>query len=247
MFQRKEQTIRIEFLYSPPGLTVAAAIPTPCPAKGNVSQGAPSVEQVLKIAAVMVAVVNAALVILGYMRYVGILQQFGISRTEVAFTFSDLLSSGYVGFLNMTLSGQVAVAAVSSIITLPVMAVLIRFRPNMHSVLLMLLVWLISMGLFFLITGPYWVAFNPGKQAALSGAAKSLKIDEKLLVGINVTQEVTMEGGSMTGDIILAMPDATYVLKENVLFKIRASDGRILRRTHLKPELQTSNTRELDR
>lgn len=205
-----------------------------------------SIEQLLKLAAVMIAVVNTALIVLGYMRYVGLLQQFGISRTEVAFALSDVLSFGYVGFLNMTLSGQVAVAAVSSAITLPVMAVVIRLKRDLHSLMQTLLVWGISMRLFFLVTAPYWVAYNPGKQAAVKVAAKSLGVDEEQLPGVEAEQEVSTEHGSLIGNIILAMPDITYLLKDGVLYKIRASDGKILRKNHLQPKLKPTSQAQLD-
>jgi hypothetical protein len=167
------------------------------------------------------------------------LQQFGVSRTEVSFSLSDMLSFGYIGFLNMTLSGQVAVSAVCSIITLPVMVIVIRLKRNMHSLPQFLLVWIISTILFFVITGPYWVAYNPGKQAALKLAAKSLGIEENQLLGLEVEQEVSTDSGFMSGNIVLATPDLTFLLKDAALYKIRASDGKILRKTSLKPKLES--------
>ena len=239
MFWTKDKTIRVE-LVSPPIVLPAAASAPPTRSESTVSGSLMiSVDQFLKIAAVMVAVVNTALIVLGYMRYVGMLQQFGISRTEVSFSLSDLLSFGYIGFLNMTLSGQVAVAAVCSVITLPVMALVIRLKRDMNSFLQYILVWAISMGLFLLITGPYWIAYNPGKQAALKLAAKALNIEESQLSGIKTEHEVSTENGFLAGFIVLATPDFTFVLKETVLYKIRASDGKVLRKTHLQPELQT--------
>lgn len=239
MFGRREKTVRIELLSPPVVVTLAASSSPNALERGTAASNMLiSVEQLLKLAAVLVAVVNTALVVSGYMRYVGLLQQFGISRTEVAFTFSDLLSFGYVGFLNMTLSGQFTVAAVCSAITLPVMAVVMRLKRDLHSLLQSLIVWVISVGLFFLVTAPYWVAFNPGKQAALKVAAKSLNVDEGQLLGLETEQEVSTENGSLIGNIILAMPDLTYLLKDGVLYKIRESDGRILRKTHLQPKLK---------
>lgn len=239
MFWTKDKTIRVE-LVSPPIVLPASAEPSKHlesvkPAGGFMI----SLDQFLKIAAVMVAVVNAALVVLGYMRYVGMLQQFGISRTEVSFSLSDLLSFGYIGFLNMTFSGQVAVAAVCSVITLPVMALVIRLKRDMNSFLQYILVWAISMGLFFVITGPYWIAYNPGKQAALKLVAKELNIEESQLSELKTEHEVSTENGFLTGYIVLATPDFTFLLKETVLYKIRASDGKILRKTHLQPEQKT--------
>lgn len=242
MFWRREKTVRIELLSPPVVVTPAASSSPTAPEHGKASSSMPiSVKQLFKLAAVMVAVVNTALVVLGYMRYVGLLQQFGISRTEVAFTFSDLLSFGYVSFLNMTLSGKVAVAAVCSAITLPVTAVVSRLKRDLHSLLQSLLVWAISVGLFFLVTAPYWIAYNPSKEAALKVAAKSLGVQEEQLLGLETEQEVSTENGSLIGNIILAMPDVTYLLKDGVLYKIRASDGRILRKTHLKPKLKPTD------
>ncbi|MEP9317761.1 hypothetical protein ABKS89_11540 [Pseudomonas sp. LABIM340] len=242
MFWKREKTVRIEFL-SPP-VMVSATAPLSVGETKPQGHGLLSVEQFLKLATIMVAVVNTASVVLGYMRYVGVLQQYGISRTEVAFTLSDLLSFGYVGFLNMTLSGQVAVAAVSTAICLPVMAVVIRLKKSMHQLLQFLLVWGISTGLFFLVTAPYWVGYNPGKEAALRMAAKSLKVEEDDLKGLSIEQEVSTDTGSLTGTILLAMPEITYLLKEDVLYKIRASDGHVLRRTHLKPDLRSASPKE---
>lgn len=241
MYRRRDKTIRVE-LVSPSVAVTAAASASPIgPERGEASSDMLiSVELFLKLAAVMVAVVNTALVVLGYMRYVGLLQQFGISRTEVEFTLSDLLSFGYVGFLNMTFSGQVAVAAVSSAITLPVMAVVIRLKRDLHSLLQFLYVWIVSMGLFFLVTGPYWVAYNPGKQAALNVAAKSLGVNVDQLQGLDTEQEVSTDSGSLIGSIILATPDITFLLKDGVLYKIRASDGKTLRKTHLHPKLAST-------
>lgn len=242
MFWRKDKTVQIERISPPPAVTVASSLPSSSPERLEAHNGMLiSVEQFLKLAAVMVAVVNTSLVMLGYMRYVGLLQQFGISRTEIAFTLSDLLSFGYVSFLNMTLSGQVAVAMVSSAITFPVMAVVIRLRRDMHLSLQLLLTWVVSVGFFFLITAPYWIAYNPGKQAALKVAAKSLDVDDEQLLGLELEQEVTIEHGSLIGNIILAMPDITYLLKAGVLYKIRASDGKILRKTHLQPKLKPAD------
>lgn len=238
MFWKRERTVRVEFL-SPPVMVTATA-PLSADESKPVSHGLLSLEQLLKLATIMIAVVNTALVVLGYMRYVGVLQQYGISRTEVAFTLSDLLSFGYVGFLNMTFSGQVAVAAVSTAICLPVMAVVIRLKRSMHQLLQFLLVWCISTGLFFLVTAPYWVGYNPGKEAALRMAAKSLKVEEEELQGLSIEQEVSTDSGSLTGTILLAMPEITYLLKEDVLYKIRASDVHILRKTHLKPTLKST-------
>lgn len=231
MFWAKDKTIRVE-LVSPPIVLPASAERSTPPESVKTAGGLMiSLDQFLKIAAVMVAVVNAALVVLGYMRYVGMLQQFGISRTEVSFSLSDLLSFGYIGFLNMTFSGQLAVAAVCSVITLPVMALVIRLKRNMNSFLQYILVWAISMSLFILMTGPFWFAYNPGKQAALKLAAESLGIDENQIIGLDNEQEVSTEIGFLTGSIVLASPDFTFLLKEAVLYKIRASDGKILRKT----------------
>lgn len=239
MFWTKDKTIRVE-LVSPPIVLPASAEPSKHhesvkPAGGFMI----SLDQFLKIAAVMVAVVNTALLVLGYMRYVGMLQQFGISRTEVSFSLSDLLSFGYIGFLNMTFSGQVAVAAVCSVITLPVMALVIRLKRDTNSFLQYILVWVISMGLFFVITGPYWIAYNPGKQAALKLAAKALSIEENELTELNTEHEVSTENGFLAGYIVLATPDLTFLLKETVLYKIRASDGKILRKTSLHAKLKS--------
>lgn len=241
MFWRRERTVRIEFL-SPP-VMVSATAPLCTAETKPVSHVLLSLEQILKLATITVAVVNAALVVLGYMRYVGVLQQYGISRTEVAFTFPDLLSFGYVGFLNMTLSGQIAVAAVSTAISLPVMAVVIRLKKSMHQLLQFLLVWGIPTGLFFLVTAPYWFGYNPGKEAALRMAAKSLKVEENDLQGLSIEQEVSTDTGSLTGTILLAMPDITYLLKDDVLYKIRASDGHIQRKSHLKPTLNSATAK----
>lgn len=241
MFWSREKTVRVELL-SPPVIVTAA--PLNATESMAPSRTPLSVEQFLKLATIMVAVVNTALVVLGYMRYVGLLQQFGISRTEVSFTFSDLLSFGYVGFINMTLSGQVAVAAVSSAICLPVMAVVIRLKKSMHQVLQFLLVWCISTGLFFLVTAPYWIAYKPGKDGALREAAKSMSVEADQLQGLSIVQEVSTDTGSLVGSIILAMPETTYLLKENVLYKIRASDGHILRKTHLKPNLKSASAEQ---
>lgn len=244
MFWSKERTVRVELL-SPPLVVAAAQSVAPPSAGGEVEsrRGLISIDQFLKLAAIMAAVANTTLIVMGYMSYVGLMQPFGISRTEVAFSLSDLLSFGYVSFLNMTLSGQVAVAIVTSVITLPVMAVVVRFKRNMHAVLQYLLVWAVSTVLFFLVTGPYWFAFNPGKEAALKAAADSLGVDSELQ-GLEAEQEVTTESGSLTGNIILAMPDITYLLKDGVLYKIRTSDGKILRKTHLKARLAPTTQSE---
>ncbi|HFH3882463.1 hypothetical protein [Pseudomonas aeruginosa] len=237
MFWTREKTVRVELL-SPP-LVLAAAQPIANPSTGQETEarsGLISIDQFLKLAAIMVAVANTALIVMGYMRYVGLMQPFGISRTEVAFSLSDLLSFGYVSFINMTLSGQLAVAIVTSLLTLPVMAIVLRFKRDMHVVPQALLVWAIATALFFFVTGPYWFAFTPGKESALKVAAQSLGVEEKLQE-LETKQEVTTEDGSLTGNIILAMPDITYLLKDGVLYKIRAADGKILRKTHLKAQL----------
>ncbi|WP_374439252.1 hypothetical protein [Pseudomonas panipatensis] len=236
MFWRKERTVRVELLSPPVVLTTAVAPALPNADQDTKSRFPITLDQLLKIAAIMVAVVNTALIVMGYMRYVGLMQQFGISRTEVSFNLSDLLSFGYVSFLNMTLSGQMTVAIVTSLLTLPVMAIVLRLKRNMHAIPQALLIWALATVLFFFVTGPYWFAFTPGKEAALRVAAQSLGVSEELQ-GLETEQEVATENGSLTGNIILAMPDITYLLKDGVLYKIRDSDGRIMRKTHLKAKL----------
>jgi hypothetical protein len=186
----------------------------------------------------MVAVTNTVLVVLGYMRYVGLLQQFGISRTKVSFTLSDLLSFGYIGFLNMTLSGQLAVAATTSTIAISVSALLLKTVEGLHSLLQMFLSWAMSVVLFFVVTVPYRFAYNPGKQSALALVASEMKVDPEKLQTLTTMQEVWTENGFLAGAIMLAMPEVTYLLKDEVLYKIRASDGKVLRKTHLKAQMK---------
>ncbi len=244
MFWRREKIVRIELLSPPVVVTPTITPPDAAVSEKKFGGLLISLEQTLKLAAVMIAAVNTALVVLGYMRYVGLLQQFGVSRTEVVFSFSDLLSFGYVGFLNMTFSGQLAVAAVSSAITLPVLAVVSRVQRELHTLMQFFLTWAIATALFFLITAPYWIAYSPGKEAALSAAAQALNVDGGQLQGLEIEQEVSIESGTLTGSIILATADTTYLLKENVFYKIRSSDGKILRKTHLKAKLKPEDAVE---
>lgn len=239
MFRRRDKTIQVE-LVNPSALVSAARSPSLADLESSKASSGlwVSLDQFLKLAAIMVAVTNTVLVVMGYMRYVGMLQQFGISRTEVNFQFSDLLSFGYVSFLNMTLSGQVAVLIVTSVIALPVMLVVVHLKRDLNSIWQVPIIWVISMVLFFLVTAPYWLAFNPGKQAALKLAANSLGVAEDELVGLDNEQEVSTENGFLVGRIVLATPDITFLLTDSVLYKIRASDGKTLRKTHLQPKLK---------
>jgi hypothetical protein len=244
MFWKKQGPVRVEFL-NPPVVVTSALVPEqPHTDQEAKSTGFPlSLDQLLKLSAIVVAVVNTILIVTGYMRYVGITQQFGISRTEVAFSLSDLLSFGYISFLNMTFSGQATLVILSSLTTVPAFAIVVSLKSKMHPVKQYLLVWTIAILLFVPVVGPYWFAFNPGKEDALKRAAKSLGLDKKLQ-GLDTVQEVMTENGSLTGEIILGMPSVTYLLKDGVIYKIRESDGRILRKTHLKAKLPSDPSPE---
>ncbi|WP_311970411.1 hypothetical protein [Pseudomonas baltica] len=236
MFWKRNDPIRVELINAP---TIIAESKPAANERARAPEKNPSIkfltwDQFFKLVAVMVAFANTALVALGYMRYVGVLDPFEISRTEVSFSVSDLLAFGYIGFLNMTFSGQLAVAATASGLAMPIAALVLRFMNGLHALLQLLLSWSLSMVLFFLLTGPYWFAYDPMKQKTLSQVAAQLKVNPDSVGALAVEQEVWTESGFIGGIIVLAMPDTTYLLRDDILYKIRGSDGKIVRRTHIK-------------
>lgn len=73
MFWSSEKTVRMELLSPSVVVTPAAASSASVPERAAATSNLLiSAEQFLKLAAVMVAVVNTVLVVLGYMRYVGL-------------------------------------------------------------------------------------------------------------------------------------------------------------------------------
>ncbi|MCS8153511.1 hypothetical protein N0480_11860 [Pseudomonas aeruginosa] len=60
------------------------------------------------MAAVIAAAINASLIIFGYMRYLAMLELFGIARSEVSFSLADLLAYGYGAMINVMFSNRPA-------------------------------------------------------------------------------------------------------------------------------------------
>lgn len=200
-----------------------------------------SLDTSLKLAAVVAAVTNACLLIFGYMRYLAMLELFGIERSEVTFSMADLLAYGYGASINMVFSsreGQLAFGGLAAVIAITLVLLLWREGAAWKQLLVS---WLVGVVIAFLPTVPMFVGYYPAKRSLLAVAAQHLGVDASKLDGVKKRTEVLTADGWKQGDVLLATADFTYLLADSVVYKIRLSDGVVVRKTQLTAELKKTS------
>ncbi|MCY1307864.1 hypothetical protein D9M70_578290 [compost metagenome] len=86
-------------------------------------------------------------------------------------------------------------------------------------------------------TIPMLMSYYPAKTFALSLAAKHLKIDEGALIGVTRRHELKTSEGLLSGDVLLSTSEYTYLLAGPVVYKIRAGNNEVVRKTYLEAQL----------
>ncbi|ARC77947.1 hypothetical protein AXW93_03660 [Pseudomonas aeruginosa] len=100
------------------------------------------------------AVVNGCLIIFGYMRYLAMLELFGIERSEVAFSMADLLAYGYGATINMVVATREAQFIFGGLAGLIAIALLFLLWQKGVAWKQMLVSWLLGIVIAFLPTVP---------------------------------------------------------------------------------------------
>lgn len=243
MFWAKEKKLQVELinprlvvesqpLLSSPGAVKPAAIVAPT----SVSL---SLDDSLKLAAVVAAVVNACLIIFGYMRYLAMLELYGIGRSEISFSVADLLAYGYGSTLNMAFATrvtQIVFGGLSGLVGLGVILLLWRRAPSWKQTLA---AWGVGCVIAYLPMAPIFISYLPAKRLQLAVAAEHLGVDVDKLDGLTKRTEVLTSDGWMQGDILLVTNDFTYLLVDAVVYKIRQADGAVVRKTHLSAQMKS--------
>ncbi|MCM8614340.1 hypothetical protein [Pseudomonas aeruginosa] len=242
MFWSKNRIVQVEVVN--PRITLEVAPSLIPPAVSEAPQtlapdaAKPSLDVALKLAAVVAAVVNACLIIFGYMRYLAMLELFGIERSEISFSVADLLAFGYGSTLNMAFSTrvtQIVFGGTSGLVALGVVLLLWRHAPSWKQILV---AWLLGCLIAFLPTVPIVVSYLPAKRSQLAIAAGHLGVEADKLDGLAKRSEVLTIDGWKEGDILLATNEFTFLLADSIVWKVRQADGVIVRRTHLSAKLK---------
>lgn len=197
-----------------------------------------SLDTSLKLAAVVAAVTNACLLIFGYMRYLAMLELFGIERSEVTFSMADLLAYGYGASINLVFASreaQFAFGGLAAVIAITLVLLMWREGAAWKQLLVS---WLLGILIAFLPTVPMFVGYYPAKRSLLAIAAEHLGVEASKLDSVRRRTEVLTSDGWRQGDVLLATAEFTYLLADSVVYKIRLNDGVVVRRTQLTAELK---------
>ncbi|MCJ1888260.1 hypothetical protein LNN38_25630 [Pseudomonas sp. LA21] len=197
-----------------------------------------SLDVSLKLAAVVAAMVNACLIVFGYMRYLALLELFGIERSEVSFSIADLLAYGYGATINMVVASREAQFVFGGLAGLIAITLVLLLWQKGAAWKQMLVSWLLGILIAFLPTVPMYVGYYPAKRSLLAVAAEHLGIEASNLGGVKKRTEVLTSEGWRQGDVLLANAEFTYLLADSVVYKVRLSDGVIVRKTQLIAELK---------
>lgn len=247
MFWGKEKKIQVELIN--PRMVLESRSPLPAhaeaspPATQHPSNENFSLDVSLKLAAVLAAVANACLLSFGYMRYLAMLELFGIQRAEVQFSIPDLLAYGYGAALNLVGSSRLAQIIFGVVIGLIALAfVTLAFKKDSGKKQ-MFLAWGLGIALSLAPAVPMVVGYYPARQSLLAVAAEQMGVVAEDVDGVKKRTEVRTSEGWMEGTILLTTGDFTYLLADSVVYKVRQADGVIVRRTHLSPKLKEAEPR----
>ncbi|WP_036993687.1 hypothetical protein [Metapseudomonas furukawaii] len=238
VFWNKERTVRVELMN--PRLTVEGQLPL-----GN-SQTVESprietsrfhLDTVLKLAALIATIANAALLILGYMRYLAQMELFGIARSEVSYSISDLLAYGYGAFLNLIFSGRPAQLVFGASVGVLVVVLFALFGTGRSSWRKDAATMAVAVAVAAVPAIPMLMGYVPAKDSALALAAKHLQVVKEDLRGVRKRFEIDTSQGVVSGDVLLANSEYTYLLAGNVVYKLKTENNVVVRKTYLEADL----------
>lgn len=172
------------------------------------------------------------------MRYLAMLELFGIARSEVSFSLADLLAYGYGAMINVMFSNRPAQMVFGGLIgAIAITGVLLLWDKGAVWKQ-MLLSWLVGAAIDFLPVVPMLVGYYPAKASLLTLAADHLKVDPGQIEGLAKRTEVLTSDGWIRGDVLLSTNEFTYLLSDALVYKIRQLDGKIVRKTQLTARLK---------
>lgn len=197
----------------------------------------------LKLAAVIVGLLNGVLAIMGYVDLTGRLDSFGISPNEIDLGLPSLLFQGYrSGVLAAYqyavdhFGGMLAVLIVPAVVFYLVLSRLLeshRWEKNFVTCLML------ALGLMVVSIAPHG-GLRQGQESAYSAFKKQNEVDGRYrITGLSTeTTMVTKEGPTITGETIFASTLYTYVLQGPKLYKIANRDNHIVSVSNISANLR---------
>lgn len=210
---------------------VKNSVPTKPEVKNNL-------EFSLKVAAVVVALFNGLLAIMGYVDFTGRLDTLGISPNEIDLGLPALLLQGYrSGVLSAytyatdDFGGFLAVMLIPAIVFYLPVSRLLKDRRWEETVILCLILALVLMIISIAPNG----GLLRGQESAYLAFEKQNDIDGRYSIRRLDTEKtfVTKEGPTIVGDTIFASSLYTYVLQGPKLYKIANRDNHIVSETKI--------------
>lgn len=238
MFWNRDKTVKVK-LVTPVTFDVQQPPSQPSTAQDTaVSQGSTTnTDLALKLLALGGIALPPALVAYGYSRMVGYYEQFGIDINEITLNTPTLLLWGYVNILDSVLgaatSYPIIVPSLAALLFVILAAAFMKVINNRlkTNVIVGAATWIgMSMFLAFVIPA---ISLNSGADAGRRDFKKFTSVDASY--GLDSVQTVITEKGlSLTGHLILADSNSTFLLVDQTVFKIDDKSGRIIRQAALQ-------------
>lgn len=229
MFWKKaSKTLRVEVVNLPSGGPLA----TVTASKPETQPTFISFDSWLKLCVMLVAVTNCCLLVAGYMRHLGVMEAYGIQRTEISLSVSDLLATGYALILKPATSGMLASCVVGGGLTV-VSAILVwaaikEGTSNQRG----FLSWCIASVFVVALYAPL-AAYILGKDVAFEAIAPALKVKSDQIKSLEKSVEIPTNDGPLAGELILATPDFVFLRVDTTIYKITADTNVVVRKTVL--------------
>jgi hypothetical protein len=197
----------------------------------------------LKLAAIIVGLLNGLLAIMGYINFTGRLDSFGISSNEIDLGLPSLLFQGYrSGVLAAYqyavdhFGGMVAVLVVPAVVFYLILSRLLKPRRWQNNFVICLL---LALGLMVVSIAPHG-GLRQGQESAYSAFKKQNEVDGRYrITGLSTeTTMVTKEGPTITGETIFASTLYTYILQGPKLYKIANRDNHIVSVSNISANLR---------
>lgn len=214
------------------------------PAPPAKSEPAPkNYELSLKLAAIVVALVNGMLAVMGYVDFTGRLESFGISPTEIDLGLPALFFQGWrSGVLNAyqyatdSFGGMAAVLVVPACLFFPIVSRSFKGRRWEDRFVVCLILALLLM---IVAIAPN-AGLRRGQESAYSAFRQQNPVDGNYDIRGLETEKtyVTKEGPTISGITIFPSSLYSYVLEGSNLYKIQNRDNHIVSITKIKPVLR---------
>lgn len=197
----------------------------------------------LKLAAIIVGLLNGLLAIMGYVDFTGRLDSFGISPNEIELGLPSLLFQGYrSGVLSAyqyaadNFGGMLAVLVIPAAIFYLLLSRLLKHRRWEETGLICLA---LALALLVVAIAPH-EGLRRGQESAYSAFKKQNEVSGRYrITGLSTeTTIVTKEGPTIVGETIFASTLYTYILQGPKLFKIANRDNHIVSVSEISANLR---------